>query len=72
MKFRAIMICDYNNPISMAYSKVAMKSWEPIKNVTVERWQCYVPSTLDDAPFKVPWGKYSSAMKYKNNKHKRI
>ena len=70
MKFRAIMICDYNNPISMAYSKVAMKSWEPIKNVTVERWQCYVPSTLDDAPFKVPWGKYSSAMKYKNNKHK--
>jgi hypothetical protein len=64
MNFRAVMICDFNNPISMAYSKVALKTWEPIKNVKVERWQCYTPDTLDSATFEVPWGKYSSASKY--------
>ncbi len=70
MKFRAVMICDFDNPISMAYSKVAMKTWEPIENVEVERWQCYTPETIMDNPFDLPWGSFSSASKYKNVPHK--
>ena len=52
MKFKAVMICDFNNPISMAYSEVAIKTWEPIEAVEVERWQCYTPETIIDNPFK--------------------
>ena len=70
MKFRAVMICDFDNPISMAYSEVAIKSWEAIKNVEVERWQCYTPLTLEEDPFNLPWGGYSSASKYQFVKHK--
>jgi len=70
MKFRAVMICDFDNPISMAYSEVAIKSWEAIKNVEVERWQCYTPLTLEEDPFNLPWGGYSSASKYQDVKHK--
>jgi len=70
MKFRAVMICDYSNPISMAYSKVAMETWEPIKNVQVERWQCYTPETIIGNPLNIPWGSYSSASKYKDVRHK--
>jgi len=69
MNYRAILICDFNNPVSMAYSKLAMKSWEPVKGVEVERWQCYTPDTLDSAPFEIQWGRYSSAGKYKKDKH---
>ena len=50
---RAVMICDYKNPISVAYSKIALKTWEPVKNVKVERFQCYTPDTINDAPFKI-------------------
>lgn len=67
--YRAILICDLKNPISIAYSKIAMKTWEAVENVTVERWQCYTPDTIDDAPFKINWGRYSSAGKYKKDKH---
>lgn len=66
---RAIMICDYNNPVSVAYSKIAMATWKDVKNVEVERWQCYTPATIDTAPFKINWGKYSSAGKYIRDKH---
>ena len=66
---RAVMICDYRNPTSVAYSKIALKTWEPVKNVKVERFQCYTPDTIDTAPFKINWGKYSSAGKYKKNRH---
>lgn len=67
--YRAIMICDLKNPVSVAYSKIAMKTWEPVAGVTVERWQCYTPDTIDDAPFKINWGRYSSAGKYQKDKH---
>ena len=67
--YRAIMICDLNNPISVAYSKIAMATWKDVKNVEVERWQCYTPATIDDAPFKINWGRYSSAGKYSKDKH---
>ena len=63
------MICDYKNPTSVAYSKIALKTWEDVKNVKVERFQCYTPDTLDTAPFDINWGKYSSAGKYKKNRH---
>ena len=66
---RAVMICDYRNPISVAYSKIALKTWEPVKNVKVERFQCYTPDTINDAPFKINWGKYSSAGKYRKVRH---
>lgn len=66
---KAKMICDFNNPISVAYSKIALKTWEAVKNVEVERFQCYTPATINDAPFKINWGKYSSAGKYKTNRH---
>lgn len=67
--YRAIMICDLNNPISVAYSKIAMKTWEAVPNVTVERWQCYTPDTIDEAPFKINWGRFSSAGKYQKDRH---
>ena len=70
MKFRAVMICDFNNPVSMAYTEVAMSTWEKIENVEVERWQCYTPATIEKCPFNLPWGSYSSASKYKHVKHK--
>ena len=63
------MICDYKNPTSVAYSKIALKTWEDVKNVKVERFQCYTPDTLDTAPFDINWGKYSSAGKYKKDRH---
>ena len=66
---RAVMICDYRNPISVAYSKIALKTWEPVKNVKVERFQCYTPDTINDAPFKINWGRYSSAGKYRKVRH---
>lgn len=67
--YRAVMICDLKNPISVAYSKIAMKTWEPVRGVEVERWQCYTPDTIDDAPFRINWGRYSSAGKYSKDKH---
>ena len=63
------MICDYNNPVSVAYSKIALKTWKDVSNVEVERFQCYTPDTLDTAPFDINWGKYSSAGKYQKNRH---
>ena len=66
---RAVMICDYRNPISVAYSKIALKTWKPVKNVEVERFQCYTPDTINEAPFDINWGKYSSAGKYKKIRH---
>ena len=63
------MICDYKNPTSVAQSKIALKTWEDVKNVKVERFQCYTPDTLDTAPFDINWGKYSSAGKYKKDRH---
>ena len=66
---RAIMICDYNNPVSVAYSKIALKTWKDVSNVEVERFQCYTPDTLDTALFDINWGKYSSAGKYQKNRH---
>jgi len=69
MKTRAVMICDYRNPISVAYSKIALETWKPVKNVEVERFQCYTPDTLTDAPFDINWGRYSSAGKYKKVRH---
>ena len=66
---RAVMICDYNNPASVAYSKIALDTWKDVKNVEVERFQCYTPDTLDTAPFKINWGKYSSAGKYVKDRH---
>lgn len=67
--YRAIMICDLNNPVSVAYSKIAIDTWKDVRGVEVERWQCYTPDTLHTAPFEINWGKYSSAGKYKRNKH---
>lgn len=66
---RAVMICDYNNPTSVAYSKIALDTWKDVKNVEVERFQCYTPDTLDTAQFEINWGKYSSAGKYTKNRH---
>ena len=70
MKYRAVMICDFDNPVSMAYANIARKTWDDVKNVEVELWQCYTPATLFKAPFSIPWGEYSSASKYKTVKHK--
>lgn len=67
--YRAVMICDLNNPISVAYSKIALDTWKEVKNVEVERFQCYTPATLETADFNINWGKYSSAGKYKKNRH---
>ena len=69
-KYKAKMICDFNNPISLAYANIAKKTWDEVENVEVELWQCYTPETEIDAPFSVPWGEYSSASKYKKIKHK--
>lgn len=70
MKYRAIMICDFNNPVSMAYANICKKTWDDVSNVEVELWQCYTPKTELSAPFSIPWGESSSASKYKNVEHK--
>ena len=70
MKYRAVMICDFDNPVSMAYANIAKKTWDDVSNVEVELWQCYTPATEFKAPFSIPWGEWSSASKYKNVKHK--
>ena len=64
------MICDFDNPVSMAYANIAKKTWVDVKDVEVELWQCYTPDTEYNAPFSVPWGEYSSASKYRKDKHK--
>ena len=69
-KYKAKMICDFNNPISMAYANIAKKTWDDIEDVEVELWQCYTPETEYNATFSIPWGEFSSASKYKNIKHK--
>ncbi len=63
------MICDFNNPVSMAYANKCKETWKDVENVEVELWQCYTPDTELKAPFTVPWGEFSSASKYKNEKH---
>lgn len=68
--YRAILICDLKNPISVSYSKLAMKSWEQVEGVKVERWQCYTPDTMYDAPFEIQWGEFSSAGKYARDPHR--
>ena len=70
MKYRAVMICDFDNPISMAYANIAKKTWDDVSNVEVELWQCYTPATEFKAPFSIPWGEWSSASKFNNVKHK--
>jgi len=69
MKYRAVMICDFDNPVSMAYANIAKKTWEPVKDVEVELWQCYTPETELTAKFSIPWGEWSSASKYRDVKH---
>lgn len=59
---RAVMICDFDNPISVAYSKIAKQTWRDV-NVDLELWQCYTPKTYDTNPFNLKWSKYSSTGK---------
>jgi hypothetical protein len=43
----AYMICDFNNPISMRYVELSLKSLEPLKDlINVTPVQCTTPETL--------------------------
>ena len=43
------MITDFNNPKSVAYKDVSMKTWKKVSNVEVEPWQCYTPETMKES-----------------------
>jgi len=72
-KFRAVMITDLNNPISVAYNKVSKETWKDVKSVEVEDFQCFTPETMKEAACwkLMPWapGFKSSAGKYRDVGH---
>ena len=47
----AYMICDMGNPLSVAYSKVSLGTWEDVKSVDIQRLQCFTPATYESAPY---------------------
>jgi hypothetical protein len=53
--FPAKMIVDFNNPTSMAYAEVCLKSWEGV--LDVEMVQCVVPATLPDKQWSTRWNR---------------
>ena len=59
---RAVMICDFDNPISVAYSKIAKQTWRDV-DVDLELWQCYTPKTYHTNPFNLTWSKHSGVEK---------
>jgi len=47
MKHKAYMQVDFNNPVAVKYMKVALKSFEPVKDIfEIEPIQCVTPDTL--------------------------
>ena len=57
------MSVDFNNPLAMAYCDVALKSFEPVKDVfEIEIVQCIRPDTFLDELKNIPNQDHSSPM----------
>ena len=71
--YRAIMICDLNNPKSQAYADVSIETWKDVEKVEIEKWQCYTPDTMQEADCwkRMPWAPNlkSSMGKYRDEPH---
>tara|TARA_R110000868_G_scaffold9000_3_gene45578 strand:- start:8991 stop:9737 length:747 start_codon:yes stop_codon:yes gene_type:complete len=64
-RMKAYMICDLTNPVSVSYTEVAMKSFEPVSDlIEIIRLQCYKPDTLNQCTAKFSISDISSAKKY--------
>lgn len=69
--YRAVMICDFNNPVSMKYAEVARHSFSKCKKIEIELWQCFTPDTLvnlSETKMKLTWNEFDTRTKYKNVK----
>ena len=65
-RMKAYMICDFNNPVSVQYTNIAMKSFEPVFDlIEIIKVQCFVPDTIDACPFDFRISRVSHAKKYK-------
>lgn len=66
--YRAVMICDLNNPKSVQYTQIARHSFRNTKKIEIELWQCFVPETRRTSPYRYVWAGTDSRSKYKNKK----
>lgn len=65
-RMKAYMICDLNNPVSVQYTDVSIKSFEPVSDlIEIIKVQCFVPDTIDTCPHKFKISAISHARKYK-------
>jgi len=56
-KMKAYMIVDFNNPVSMHYSKMSIESFRPIKDIIeIIPLQCCTPKDLKWIDKKDQWG----------------
>lgn len=49
------MLCDFNNPVSMEYTEIALESWENTNIFDIELVQCYTPDTIGELEQKFNW-----------------
>lgn len=49
------MLCDFNNPVSMEYTEIALESWENTNIFDIELVQCYTPDTIGELESKFNW-----------------
>lgn len=66
--YRAVMICDLNNPKSVQYTKIARETFKKTKKIEIELWQCFVPETRRDSPYRYVWGGTDTRTKYAGQK----
>jgi len=52
---KAYMLCDFNNPVSMQYTEIALESWENTNIFDIELVQCYTPNTIDELESNFNW-----------------
>lgn len=49
MKIKCKMLVDFDNPLSMEYSEISLRSFEPLDDILdIELVQCFKPDTLPD------------------------
>jgi len=71
IKYRAVMICDLTNSVSLQYSKIARETFQSTSKIDIELWQCFTPETRINNPYKIKWADYDARSKYKG-KHRII
>lgn len=62
---RGVMIVDLNNPKSVRYSDIALKTFSKCKKIEIERRQCVTPDNRHNVPFRLSWQTYHTAKKWR-------